>query len=552
MSDYKKELRKRVSEFILSNDIGKIEEEQLIFFNEPIKNRIAELSESYKTGTEDERKKLLNKFKVSGVIRKAITNDPELKKAGAIQPYFSKTRDITNFVFFDVEPKLGKIDSFALLLGYDGFEEFSKKLDEENKELALSCTSNITSLSSMNPMENAALSSFFENPCYLYVYDEDLAKVNKETDPLKYHFPNIDALVLEYDKEQHEFTLRNTSNAKHRKKEDHFHGKIHWCKESQNAKDDCNAFDIIFEKSRTKLILRFHLPYERMTDDIEFDLILGAFLISMKKGNVAIGTIVLHRNIEGKPLTPYKFDFSKEQSSDETPPEAIQKYLFDRYKNWIKIPYDQWNLDDFSLWLEKKHGKNYTATRIITYDYLITHPNSALDRNDWNKLNRLIKLFFENPTKAIENSTGLTENQKKYLGEFIALKYQNNRFVQYPNSEKERKHHERINRDFIRELIQSLNVIIIIPKGNYERISSIYTIIGYSIALKKRTLVFFEKGVERPNILKEPEKKVNLYVYDYENLFEIPEILVRNKFRDTWRQRAATYLKIDPSLIDPM
>jgi hypothetical protein len=539
--DYEKELRKKLFELVLS---GKHTSQYFLrdkFNNDIVLPRIKELREVYKKDSS-----ITNKFESLSIIN-SIKCDEKYLEESLKESIYKAQRDIEDFIIKVKNPQKGRIDYFALCLGYDGFSEFKKGIadlegsPEDEK-------SNV-----INPMDYEPIKDFFENPNYLYVYDEDLVEEEKETTLKLFHYPNIDALVLSYDSHKEEFTLKNiyTNKEKTKKKKDHKKGEISWCKEKNEGQNDMNSFDIVFKESRTKLILRISFPYEDYEDGKEFNLLLGAFLIARKRGSVAVGTVVIERNLKNETLEPYRYEYKNGSSFNEIssknslipPRDEIQNYLYDRYKNWIKIPYKKQNFKEFEAWVRKKNKKNYAEHGIKMFDYLICHPNSSLTSKAKADLQKKVLDLIDKPRKTIESSKLLTEKDKDILGKYICEKRNSNKIKIYPPTDRDRAHYEQINKDFFLELKKTVNVLIIIPKEGYkdEKISSIYTVIGYCLALKKRTFVFFESKSERPNILQKGEKNVNLHVYDYEYVSKIPEILINNHFKDDWEEMKRNY-----------
>ncbi len=441
-------------------------------------------------------------------------------------------------------------DYFSLLAGYRGYNHFKQEIDNvigtfSSEEINHRTNSEVHD----SPLKEKALLDFFKNSCYLYAYDEDLCGVNKETDAYRYYFPSIDRLVLSLEKDQ--FRLENIKTDQS-KKEDHTKGVVTWCKKPTGNKNHANAIDITFLESRTKLILRIHIPSRKEKNTKKFNLLLGAFLIAHEHGDVAMGSVVIKKIPEGeKDIKTDKFDFGLPENDIEID-NSIKGYLFDRYKNWLKVPSNQFNIDLFDKWLDQKKGKNYTKQQITSYDFLITHPRSVIPEEKRSEFVGIIDRFIEDKDGYIDNFSGLLEKQKELLKKYIDKKQKNNRFFRFPDPHKKIPKHPKYNRNFLLKIAQSLNIVIVIPKYDYKGISSIFMVIGYCIALKRRTFVFFQDGVERPKMLKDHEDGVNLFVDNYSKIEDIAELLVTKYFRDTWIKFACKELGEDIKNIPPM
>lgn len=475
--------------------------------------------------------------KISGFL--SIKYRDLVKKSSAKVP---KHRFMTLLSFILNQEKIRYEDTtkdfFSLLVGYRGYKHFKSEHRSKKNTFSVENSNKSKNKQVPNPLEeDATLKEFFRDSCYLYAYDEDLCGVNKETNAYRYYFPSIDRLILSL--ERGEFKLENVKTDLS-KKEDHKKGIASWCRKPTHDKNKANAIDIIFQESRTKLILRIHIPSRKEKNTEKFNLLLGAFLIAHDQGEVAMGSIVLQKVKEGEEMKPEKFDFGSLKKTIKVE-SAIQGYLFDRYKNWLKVPSNQYNISLFEKWLNDKNGKNYTKQQITAYDFLITHPRSVIPKVEWPLFKKDIDDFFNEYDSYIDGFNGLVPKQKTLLKNYIAKKQQNNRFFRYPDPDKNIPKHPDYNRFFLLKIVQSLNVVIIIPKYKYERTSSIFLVIGYCIALNRRTFVFFEDGVERPKMLSEHEDGVNLFVDNYSKIEDIAELLVTKYFRKTWIEFACKY-----------
>jgi hypothetical protein len=439
----------------------------------------------------------------------------------------SKIEYVLSFIHQLQTRKLNKdmSDKYAICCGFESYVDFQNKYDsgevvipktlkKESKQKQLE----VMKEDEFHPMKNDYLKMFFERDCYVYAYDEDLAEGGEETDTRTYHYPNIDALVLSFDGAY--FTLKNING-----KSDHKIGQAKWCGGFKNKKKENVAFEIVFKESPNDLTLRIHFPYKKLKKESVFDLMLGAFTMS-EKGNIAIGKILIYKE-KTKGKKSFKYEFKQNKHKYKVKP-IIQEYLFDRYKNWIKVPSKKAKLSDLYEWLTKKNGKNYTHRKITLYDYLITCPNTSFEvsGSDRNKLVGEIQKIIKDPISSLTNDEFLEKNHADKLVEYIEEKKKNNKIYLYPKSTTSRKNTGKINRDFFRKLNSAINVIVVIPKATYERTSSIYTVIGYCIALKKKTFVFYENEVEMPNLLSRSEPSVNLFVKEYKKVSDIPRLMI--------------------------
>lgn len=461
---------------------------------------------------------------------------PEKKKLITI----SGVDEVTVFLFGERKPKSKKQDIFSLVLGYNGFLEFKRAVDKKISNGVKEVISKKEEI--YNPIHHDAIKEFFSKPCYVYVYDEDLTVVNKKTSYKEYHYPNIDALVLRYNNGF--FALENTEDENGDKRDDHKKGVMTWCAEVKNGMPDYNAFDIQFGESRTKLILRIHFPYKKYKEKKTFDLLLGAFLFADIKGNLATGSVVVSKVVTQENVSPYKYRFKAGNKQERRPPPDVQRFLFDRYRNWHKIPYDIMNLNSFNRWLQDTYREGYNRTNITLYDYLITYPSNGIEKSeDVLKIKGEILNLLKKPEVVYESKRDDIEEKNKnllvkYIKEKFSAREEGKKIIVYPNPNVKRVHFDSINREFLELLSQTVNSIFIIPDDNFKQTSSIFTVIGYCIALKKRTFVFFQEGEKntRPNILEKSEEKINLYVYSYKEVSEIPVILTKNFFKEQWNK----------------
>jgi len=533
--DYKQILRNKLLE-----EIGKIDLDSGISIKPKLDEKVCSLIKNKLKGEIEKDEKILDGF-CNEEYRKILKNKPALVATNKLS-----VSDNEFIIDFLVRKKGGNkisLDYYSLCVGSYGYLAFQEKCIEEARKNELKVIGN----DEFHPMKKTAIQEFFKYPCHTYCYDEDLTKETEGTDPKFFHYPNIDALVLEHT--DNVFTLKNVptdKNAKDgdkekKKKEDHELGIISWCKSSFESTDDNNSFDIVFKKSRTKLILRIHFPYENYNDGEDFDFMLGAFLFASKKGSIAVGTVLIERNKENKEIFPYKYEFKKgKEGNTPEPREEIQNYLYDRYRNWIKIKYNYKSFAQLKKWQKEKDKDDYTKNTIKIFDYLISYPHRSIGKEEEERLEKTIELFFNNPQIALRKST-LESEDKEILAKYIKEKWEKGKFRIYPPSRKVRKDNVNFNKNFFRELKKTVNAIFIIPNATYLQTSSVFTVIGYCIALKKRTFVFFEEGMVRPNILKNREPNVNLYIHPYKNIMDIPELIIENELSEEWKMIKKRY-----------
>lgn len=464
----------------------------------------------------------------------------------------SKYLYLTQFVNGDSSPRENTCEFFSICCGYKGLNHFIRKNEKsllrlqdeyskqgffpDNNDAKEVSTRIITSKN--NPLENSQIANFFSKPSYVFVYNEDLAPLGKETDLKSYHYPSIHALILRYDQSAGYFNLENVEG-----KSDHSLGEITWCNENDET-CDYNAFDIRFRNSRTKLILRFSLPYKRYEEIKNFDLVLGTFLAAFKAGNVVAGSVIMQKHLEALPIQPYTYDYKDGEFAKIVPPIEIRRYLFDRYLNWNKVPYNITSFDLFDEWLNEKYTQDYTKRKITVNEFLVCYPDSSF-KNRKASRDKLISSMDEvlySPELVKEKWTRFSSKEQDLMCAFLKENFSkenmkdSRRLVFYPPREKMYEPYTGINQDILFDVQQSINLIFIIPDDEYSSVSSINTMIGYAMALRKRVMIFYQNKEHLPNILKETDVYMHLYVMEYKDVSDIPVKLARNCFRKEWKK----------------
>ncbi len=124
------------------------------------------------------------------------------------------------------------------------------------------------------------------------------------------------------------------------------------------------------------------------------------------------------------------------------------------------------------------------------------------------------------------------------MQKYINRKLKNKQIVIYPKRSKLYSRDERnietkyINKELFEYINKSLNVVFIYPKAEYKNPSSIFPLIGYSISLKKRTFILCPDKNMLPIILREKASFLELYVYEYDHIEQIPFLLNDYNFND--------------------
>lgn len=429
-------------------------------------------------------------------------------------------RTVQDFLLGIKSPHSDKLDKFAILCEYFGFKHFCKQIV------------NVKTSNSINsPLENSYLKSFFKTPCYIMAYDEDIVRSSSVDYRPKVDFPRFDILVLNLDLNSSYFTLQAPDNNR-----SHRIGEISWCK---NYSADNNAFDIKFLESKTDLILRFHFPYEDYEEVNEFNLLCGSFMFARKKGHVAVGTVIAFKpKINNKKIVPAIYSFAPDAINPIEVPDSICQYLYDRKMNWIKIPYNNYSLDVFNKWITKKYESNYIYERVKENEFLILYPRDSISEEDRRNLKIRMKIFLNNPSSCITPDSFENQEDQIDFEKFVQAKFKGNRIKVLS----ENLNPQSLNESFLKLLAKSVNIIFIIPNVKSNQLSSIHLGIGQSIAMRKNTFVFCDKEVKgvQPRYIQNSEQKVRLFVYEYEELNEVPITFFTYSIKDKyleWRER---------------
>lgn len=461
-----------------------------------------------------------------------------------------KLESICEFAFGFRNPKDYSLDAFSVALHGWGFLKYKDSI-ANRKDPSIS----------ENPLSNDFLKSFFQNGCFLYVYSEENQRVGERTEFLDLYYPKIDALVLHLTSDN-KIELLNLSDGTV-----HGIGTAKWISERSKS-----SFRVSFPESPRKLRLRFCLPAAEFLSS-ETKLIIGLFLITNEdNGKVQAGITVLHRNDQTSTLSPFLYD-PQDPNPRHTPPPVVIEYIYERYLSWIKTPgkriYDTTTL---TTWIKEKNEQHYAKRRPIENKFLVTFPiTSFKKRADFDNLqNELNRTFFDFSTRKTitERITRIIESRSSPDSEDVVVKkidsyLRDNRYKikLFPKSldVEDIEKGEKINTDLFAEITKSLNIVFIIPSMNhdrkdkkkiskylrgiifgekpestFQRISSIYTIVGYCLALKRNTFILCKNKEDLPLILQEPIAKMKLQVWQYSSIGEIPFLFYYKMHRDQY------------------
>lgn len=456
--------------------------------------------------TSEEVEQMFCSEKIKGFVKNSSAESPKIK-IGSFSNILMFTERWTK------RPQDTFKDYYCLLTYKKGYNEV---------KLAYNSTNNGNG---KHPLSKQFLSDFFKNDTYLYVLSEEMSEVGKETKVLDVFFPKIDVLVLSRLGER-KFELKNCNNRKN-------HGlcTIEWVDERR-----MNAFQFVFNQSRRKLILRFSLPLETFRNN-QLNIIMGMFLITEESGKVEAGTAILERNSTGNTLEP--FQFLPLRTRPNLVPQPIKSYLCDGRLNWLKLPSDPvYDLKSLDRWIVRKNKKLLTRKKPTRIRYLVTFPiSSPKDKNfgrdtvatlnecfsnfsTKNHISHEVESLFRNDEK-FDSMDELTKSIDYYL------KRRNSQILIYPETRSKIQSvgPRTVNKEMLGYMSESMNIVFIVPNfssNDYERISSIYTMIGYSIALGKHTFVLFNDINTLPFALQESNPDLKLSVWQYEKLEEIP------------------------------
>jgi len=93
------------------------------------------------------------------------------------------------------------------------------------------------------------------------------------------------------------------------------------------------------------------------------------------------------------------------------------------------------------------------------------------------------------------------------------------------------------NAQLLKKISRISDLVFVIPNLKLNPISSIFTAIGYGVALKKKCFIFFQEGVERPKMISENKSDTKIFIYKYERESDIPNILIKYGLKDKWKER---------------
>lgn len=440
------------------------------------------------------------------------------------------------------------MDICAICLGKNGYNEYVRAVRKNNKEEE----NRSTELMDSSPLEEREIKDLFHKRSYIYTYSEDIGQPDMSTSYKDLNFPKIDAIVIYYDIDNEFFVIENIKG-----RTKHGNGKIKWL--GINKK----AIEIFFPNSPRGLKLVFHIPelYQQQRFG-RMNLLLGYFsYVDDVKGNIVTGSVVLNQqkdlNSTDEQIKPFPYKFSLSSDDNEkSVPEVILKYLFDRYKNWHKIKGGIKNYSRFKVWLNAKESKDYLKRKLTQYQYLVIYPVNSLKeeikREEISiklegtflnfKENYLITKKVESLIKADSEYKNNTEGLVQKISDNLNKDF--NRFNLFPLNKEDiyGKNNINFNEDIFDQINKSVSVVIIIPNEGYKKTSSIYTIAGYALALHKKTFILHQNVKDLPLVIVQDAYKMGLYVWEYENLSEIPfHFYYKDQHNSNFKKTKHTY-----------
>lgn len=485
-------------------------------------------------------------------------------KCGTIKPLFGKSeaefeqrldkflkpltyQPFIRFIYGFSDSRHYISDLCSLCLGKDGFNKYVEIKGKEKpipKQLTTS------------PLEEPQLKELFQQKCFLFAYNEDIAQPEQSTTYKDINFPSIDILFISYNAESDAILIENVEN-----RVNHGKGIIRWKGEKKKA------IEISFPHSPRGLNLSFHTS--ELAEDLPvgaINLLLGHFsYVDHQKGNLITGNLVLKQPEENEDLRTMKptvFEYSLDtfapKQEDETSPKVpkeILMYLFDRYRNWHKIKGGIQNFEEFKTWVKGKREKEYLRKNITEYQYFVTCPISSFtDTKKQEEISEALENTFTNfkenhkitkevrskikSDKELKAKFKTWEEKKKYLIKEIAANLQKdeNKFKLFPleNLDVDDGDTKGLNEKLFDGITKSVSVVIIIPDEEYKKKSSIYTIAGYALALRKKTFILHQNADDLPIVINSPAQSMGLNVWKYEDLREIPFLFY---YKDRHNQR---------------
>jgi hypothetical protein len=417
------------------------------------------------------------------------------------------------------------LDAYAIIAGYNGYKDFETKcITKENDDVINfneeEKIESIINAFKINDKKTIALKEFFKNSCFLYVYDQNSAEDKKGKKNIT---TNMDALVLEYLEVKDSFYLHNIGG----RKVDYADGKLEW------GDREKKTFNINFKKHRRNLYMRFNFSD---FGDNNLEIILGKFIFSLgSQRQVISGSVILSKEPEKQNKQPYNYDFKYHRNNEVTPPREVQAYLVDKYFNFQKTPPKIFKKQQLKNWLEHKFGKNITKQNIITYDYLITYPISSYDDNERNNFFSKIEKILLKGLEPKENETFKQSIEIKKINFYLKSNYKKNRkkteIIIYPKERdvgfdpEGKGDNEKFNHEFVRYIKQSSNIIIVVPKSEYKRPSSVFPFAGLCMALHKKVFIFYQDLELIPVVFHKDCRSLGVHTIKYQLLDEIPKAI---------------------------
>jgi hypothetical protein len=532
-----------------------------IHFEKKFDNTFKELNVLYLNNKTKNKAKCyvdkINHNKISDGLKLSFQENTETSYCFA-----KNERNIFDFIWHKTKPRSNNEDRYAMCLGYYGFDDFlnknkdkieqNKKIISETKVVSDKSTSSI--LKEINS-KAIILNNFFKDTCYLYVFDQDTADKDSKKKKIIAEYPSIDALVLKKNEENSNlFDLENIDPG-NGVKAYYEKGTLEWG--AKNKK----TINFQFKGHRRDLYLRFHI-----TDSHNPDLIIGKFIFSQgRERRVICGSAILCKNgaklKEGGTLEvdkAFNYKFKENDENSDKIPHQVKMYLFDKVNNWQKTPQKKFSLGQLDDWLERKLNQHYTKKDIIVNDFLISYPGSSLTVKVGEKeieletpINKEIeKILSEGIDISLEINRGVRGNFQydvgsiKKLNAFLIKKNQAEKIEIYTENRKNHPdiysgNNQEVNLEFFNMINRSFNIVFIIPEFDDAKIktlekselddfilnqrpSSIYTFIGFCVALKKRTFIFHQNRKKLPIVLKNNCEKLDIYINSFNKMEEIP------------------------------
>ena len=454
--------------------------------------------------------------------------------------FMSGTGQIFEYAYTKKNPDLIKRDSLSILLGYEGFLDFIDKYHLE-KDIRISSENQHMISDEQHPLNIDVLNDFFSNKCWLYTYNEKLGN-EQRTKYRDTFFPSINAYILTN-------IGNNTFNLSTRNI-DHGNAILKYTNEEKQ-----NSIELYFPYSKYNLSFRFPVPNKTEDYISKPDVLIGQFIYTKIKNGVSVTGSAVLKNIEviDKELKSFSFVGSI-RPKDVDVNRHIIDFLFNRYHNFHKTP-RKFTFSKLQDWIVDKRDINYTKRLPVIYDYLVTFPitspkGGSIFLKDHKKTFEDIIYNFKDNGIATENV------RKRYFGrskqpvkdipqiiKSINLNLLKNKIHIFPEEFDRYKSYgrEELNKTLLQFISKSISIIIILPDVEYSVVSSVYIIMGYAIALRRK-LFIFHQGNRLPYLLDENIRNMAIRIIKYEKIEEIPfHLYFLNKSNLDFKQREGEF-----------